>query len=188
MTNDEDAIQPIWQSQPTLRVAITTDQMRARAVRFEAKTQRRYRMDLVSFALVALIAGVGALMPRTALVRAGGLLLALWAVIGLYSVRRFNSLTPQPSESGASPCLAWYRDQLLRQRDVALSRPLGLALCVPGLALVLMGYVVEGLPWTTSAILGAAAGFVGVGAIIHGKHLAAQFQREIDALQTLTRD
>ena len=186
MTNDEDLIQPIWQSQPIVRVAITLDQMRARAVRFETETQRRNRMDLVSFALVALIAGIGALMPRTALVRAGGLLLALWAIVGLYSVRRFHGGRPQPAESGARPCLAWYRDQLQRQRDVALSRPLGLALGVPGFALLLIGYVVEGIPWAISAILGAAACFLAVGAIIHGKIIAGKFQREIDSLQTLT--
>lgn len=185
MKNDEEGIQPIWQSQPTLSVSISPDQMRARAVRLEKETQRRNRMDLVSFALVALIAGIGALVLRNALVRAGGLLLALWATVGLYSVRRFHGVTSQRPESSTSPCLVWYQQQLERQRDVALSRPWGIALGLPGFGLLLIGYLASGVPWGVSAVLGAVCSFPGVGAIIHGRLLARRWQQEIDSLQNL---
>ena len=184
---DETHIQSIWKSQPILTVAITPEQMRARAGRFERETRRRNRIDLISFALVALLFGGGALL-RSGLVRAGALLLALWAAVGLYSVRRFHGLTSQqPAESDASTCVARYQQQLKRQRDIALSRPWGIALGLPGFGLVLIGYVVNGAPWTVSAILGAAGVFLGVGAIIHGRILADRWQQEIDSLQSLTR-
>ena len=94
-------------------------------------------MDFVPFSIVAFIAGVGAFTPQSAVVRAGGVLLALWAVIGLYSVRRFHGLTAALStEANASTCVAWYQRQLVRQRDVALSRPWGIALALPGLGLL----------------------------------------------------
>jgi hypothetical protein len=187
-TTDDDRIQPIWKSQPILTVSMTPDQMRARAVRFETETRRRNWIDLVSFALVALIFGVGALALRSALVRAGALLLALWAAIGLYSVSRFPGLASQQPESSASTCVAWYQRQLERQRDVALSRPWGIALGLPGFGLLLIGYAVSGVPWTVSAILGALGSFLGVGVIIHGKILAGRWQEEIDSLQNLKRD
>lgn len=186
---DESQIQSIWKSQPILTVSMTPEQMRAHAAEFEAKTRRRNRIDFVSFGVVALVAGVGALTPQGALVRAGALLLVLWAVIGLYSVRRFHALTAQRStELSASTCVAWYQQQLERQRDVALSRPWGIALGLPGIALLLIGYIENGVPWTFSAILAALGFFVGVGAVIHGKILAARWQQEIDSLQNLARD
>jgi hypothetical protein len=142
-------------------------------------------MDLVSFVLVALVFSVGAIALRSPLVRTGALLLALWAAIGLYSVRRFHDLTSQQPESSASTCLVWYQRQLEQQRDVALSRPWGLALGLPGFVLLLIGYVASGVPWTVSAVLGAMSSFLGVGVIIHGKILAARWQQEIDSLQRM---
>jgi hypothetical protein len=163
--------------------------MRARASQFELETRRRNRIDFVSFALVALISGVGALTLGSTLERVGAVLLALWAVIGLYSVRRFHRLTSQPSpESSASTCLAWYQGQLEQQRDAALSRPWGIALAVPGFTLLLIGYVADGVPWTMSAILGAVGAFLMIGTIIHGRVLAGRWQQEIDSLQRLIPD
>jgi hypothetical protein len=83
--------------------------------------------------------------------------------------------------------MAWYREQLERQRDVALSRPWGLALGLPGLVLLLIGYVDSGVPWTFSVILAGLGFFFGVAVIIHGKILAGRWQEEIDALQKLPR-
>jgi hypothetical protein len=186
---DEDRIQSSWQSQPISTVSISPEQMRARAAQFVRETRRRNRNDFVPFAMVAFIADFGVFTPQSALVRAGGLLLALWAVIGLYSVRRFHGLTAQLStETNASTCVAWYQQQLERQRDVVLSRPWGIALALPGVGLLLIGYVERGMPWTVSAILGGVGLFLAVGAIIHGRILAGRWQQEIDSLQNLKRD
>jgi hypothetical protein len=186
---NEDQIQSSWKSQSISTMSMTPQQMRARAAQFVTETRRRNRMDFVPFSIVAFIAGVGAFTPQSAVVRAGGVLLALWAVIGLYSVRRFHGLTAALStEANASTCVAWYQRQLVRQRDVALSRPWGIALALPGLGLLLIGYVERGVPWTVSVILGGVGLFLAVGAIIHGRILAGRCQQEIDSLQNLKRD
>lgn len=189
-STDEDQIQSIWKSQPILDMSITTEQMRARAAQFESQTRRRNTGDYLSFAVVAVICGIGALtVLQGALARVGALLLALWAMIGLYSVRRFNGLTLQRSpESSPSSCAAWYQQNLERQREVALSRPWGIALAMPGFVLLLIGYVDSGMPWPSSVILGGIGGFVGVAAVIHGQILAGRFQQEIDSLQNLRGD
>jgi hypothetical protein len=60
---------------------------------------------------------------------------------------------------------------------------------MPGLALVLIGYVVDNdTPWALSAILGGVGVFLGIAAIIHGQILAGRWQKEIDSLQTLRND
>jgi hypothetical protein len=185
-TPDEDQVQSIWQSQPILTVSMTPEQLRARAARFEKETRKRNLIDFVSFAIVALVFGIGAATLQNPLTRAGTLLLALWAAVGVYSVRRFHALTARRSpESTASTCVAWYQEQLERQRDVALSRPWGLALGLPGLVLLLIGYVDSGVPWTFSVVLAGMGLFVSVGVIIHGKILAGRWQEEINALQRL---
>jgi hypothetical protein len=55
-------------------------------------------------------------------------------------------------------------------------------------ALILIGYVERGVPWTVSVILGGVGLFLAVGAIIHGRILAGRCQQEIDSLQNLKRD
>jgi hypothetical protein len=188
-TRDEDPIQTIWKSQPVETSSITVEQLRARAARFEAGTRRRNRIDFVSFALVAPLFGIGAVTPQNALVRAGALLLTLWAAIGLHSARRFHRLAARrATDSNGSTCVAWYRQQLERQRDVALSRPWGIALAVPGFGLLLSGYVDAGVPGTLSVILAGSGLFLGVWAIVQGRILAAGWQQELDSLQSLQGD
>jgi hypothetical protein len=70
-TPDEDQIQSIWRSQPILTVTMTPEQLRARAVRFEKETRRRNRLDLVSFAVVALAFGIGTATLQNWLTRTG---------------------------------------------------------------------------------------------------------------------
>lgn len=184
MTRIDEQIQSAWQSQPVPVVTVSPEQMRQRAARFEATTRRRNRTDLVSFALVLLICIVGVLLVRNVLVQAGGVLLAMWAALGVYSVRRFHALAARPPEALAGACAAWYRQQLEWQRDVALSRPWGLALALPGMALLFAGYIANKVPWPALAVLGALCLFAGIAVIIHGKVLAGQWQREIDLLRT----
>lgn len=186
----EDRIQSVWKSRHIVTVPITAEEVRANAEQFKRQTRRRKAIDFASFSLVLVLMTTGVAILQGALARVGAVLLALWAIIGLYSVRRFHSLTAIASpESSPVSCAAWYQQQLERQRDVALSRPWGIALAIPGFTLVIIGYVVDnGTPWAVSAILGGAFFFVGVAAVIHGQILAGRWQKEIDSLQTLRID
>ena len=69
-----------------------------------------------------------------------------------------------------------------------MSRPWGIALALPGFALLLVGYVDNGVPWTASVLIGGVGLFVGVAAVIHGKILAGRWQAEIKSLQNLRSD
>ena len=186
---DERQVQSMWKSLPVQTVSITPEQMRVRASRFETETSRRNRTDLVSFALVVLISVCGAVAAGNMLVRAGALLLGSWALVGMYSVRRFHNLiTPGAAESMGVTGAAWYRQQLERQRDVALSRPWGIALAIPGVCLLLLGYVDAGAPQNVVAILSGMSVFVGIAVVIHGKILAGRWQHEIELLLAAERD
>jgi hypothetical protein len=182
---DEDPLQSIWKAQPILSVSLTPEEMRARAAQFETETRRRNRVDSVSFALVAVFFAIGALTVEGVLVRAGALLLAVWAFNGLYSVRRFHELTAQRSTESTNSCAAWYQQQLERQRDVALSRPWGIALALPGFALLLAGYIDNGVPWRASVLLAGLGLFSALAVVIHGRLLAGRWQEEIKSLQNL---
>jgi sigma-70-like protein len=61
----------------------------------------------------------------------------------------------------------------------------GRALALPGFALLLVGYVDNGVPWTASVLLGGLGLFGGVAVVIHGKILAGRWQEEINFLQKL---
>lgn len=185
---DEKQIQAAWKSQPVQTVSITPAQLRARATHFATQTNRRNRIDLVSFSLLFLISMSGAIAFKNMLVRAGVFLLALWSLVGIYSIQRFHKLVPEPAESMGATSVAWYRKQLERQRDVALSRPWGIALAVPGACLLLMGYVDTGVAMSVVAILGGVMIFSGIAIAIHGKILAGKWQHEIEVLQAAERE
>jgi hypothetical protein len=185
----EGQVQSIWKSLSVQSVSITPEQMRVRAARFETETSKRNRTDLVSFALLLLMSVGGAVVAKNMLVRAGALLLALWALVGMYSVRRFHSLTaPGSAESMGVTGSTWYRQQLERQRDVALSRPWGIALAMPAICLLLLGYVDAGAPQNVVAILGGISVLGGIAVVIHGKILAGRLQHEIELLHAAERD
>src|SRR6185369_11515704 len=120
-------IQSVWKSQPLQAISVSPEQMRSRAARFEAQTNRRNRSDLASFVLLFLMTIGGMMIQKNVLTRAGTVLTALWALVGIYSVRRFHRLAaPGSADAMGATGAAWYRQQLERQRDVAKSRPWGI--------------------------------------------------------------
>ncbi len=186
---DEGQIQLAWKAQSVQIVFISPEQMRLRAARFERNTSKRNRADLVSFVLLFLFTIAAIVVANNLLVRAGSFLFSLWALAGMYSVRQFHRVTaPGSAESMGVTGAAWYRQQLERQRDVALSRPWGIALAVPGVCLLLMGYVDADAPPDVVAVLGGILVFSGMALVIHGKILAGRWQHEINLVETAERD
>lgn len=185
--SDDERIRALWVAQPAPEISFVPEQLRARAASFEAETARRNRIDLVSFALTGVIALSGGVLIPDLLIRSGALLLALWAGFGVFSVRRFHRLADHAPEMLGDSCSNWYRRQLESQRDIALSRPWGIALALPGVALLLIGYVANDVPWSFVAVLGGVCLFAGIAVVIHGKVLAGKWQREIDLLNSAMR-
>src|SRR5689334_12945030 len=110
---EEGDIQSVWKSQPLQTISISPEQMRSRAARFEAQTNRRNRSDLAAFVLLFLMTVGGMVVQKNMLTRAGIFLTALWALVGVYSVRRFHRLAaPGSADAMGATGATWYRQQL----------------------------------------------------------------------------
>lgn len=184
---DEDQIASIWRLQPVPKVVLTAELVRARALRFDSQARKRMRVDVLSSVGVVICFVFAAVIAQGVVLRAGLLLVAAWASIGLYLMRLVGMHERLPAEPSA--CTAWYIRHLERQRDYMLSAPWGMGLVLPGLILVLIGYSTPpGLvPWQYSVAFGGVVFFVYFAFVIYGKLLASRWQQEIDSLRALQR-
>jgi hypothetical protein len=186
-TRNEERLLGIWRGQLTASFELTPDQLRERARKFESQIRRRNVRDYLCFGLVAIGFVATAIDAHGALTRLGSVLMLLWALFSMYGLRRFGSTLPTLPESTAQACAAYHQRNLERQRDIALSWPWGVGLAFPGITLFVVGVPLSSNHpnWTFSiAVIGIFL-FMYVGIVIHGKILAGQWQREIDALQAL---
>ncbi len=182
---DEDQIPSIWRLQPVPKVAMTPELIRARAVRFDRQIRSRIRIDILSSLGLVICLGVAAVMKEGVVLRAGLLLLAAWALAGVFLTRVVGMPDRFPGEPSAST--AWYIRHLERQRDYMLSAPWGMGLALPGLALILIGYSTPPgvVPWQHSLVLGGVFLFVYFASVIYCKVIASRWQQEIHSLQSL---
>jgi hypothetical protein len=103
-------------------------------------------------------------------------------------MRRFDVVLQRPSEMTALTCVAYYRRQLERQRDIVLSWPLGGGLAVQGFLIAAVGFATgpRHLPWS------AAVALIGVGALVYpaillyGRLLVGPWQREINTVRQMS--
>jgi len=182
---DEDQIPSIWRLQPVPKVAMTPELIRARAARFERQIRNRIRIDmLLSLGLVLWLV-VAAVMKEGVVLRAGLLLVAAWALTGVFLTRLVGMPDRFPGEPSAST--AWYIRHLERQRDYMLSAPWGIGLAYPGLILILIGYAMPPIvvSWQHSVVLGGVFFFVYFASVIYCKLVAARWQQEINSLRSL---
>jgi hypothetical protein len=193
-THDQERLQAIWRGQSVPALAMTTEQLRARAAQFNSEIRRRNLRDYLSHALIAAIMGVGVLVipassrpPWGVLVGVGSALTMLWSLLSMYWLHRFGAVAPAPAESNAQTCAAYHKVQLERQRDIALSWPWGIALGFPGFVLLCIGLGLgsQHPNWVFPAVTIGLLFFMYVAVVIHGKVLAGQWQREIDSIQDL---
>lgn len=188
-SNDDGPLREIWAGQPVQTLLMTPAQLRARAEHLEASIRRRNLRDHLSFVLVALAFGAGAFALNGLLVRLGCLLLASWALVSIYWLRRYGAITVASAADSRALIEAQQR-QLERQRDIALSWPWGVGLAMPGLVLYSAGFALGPRP-IGAAIAVAMVGvfvFLYIAIVIYGKSLAGRWQREIDALCAMKLD
>ena len=184
---NEEELRVLWRNQATVTIQLSPEQLRERTEQFERQTRRRYLRDQVSFGIVAIACAYGVIALDGGLVRLGSALLLMWALYGVYGLHRFGSALSIPVGAGAETCAAYHRRQLERQRDIALSWPLGIGLAAPGFLLVAIGSSLgpRQLPWEGAIGLVGVFAFMCLAAVIHGRILAGQWQREIDGLQAM---
>ena len=188
MTSSHDQqLREIWTGQAVPPLLMTPEQLRARAEQLEASIHRRNVRDHLSFVLVALVFGFGAVILSSPLTRVGCLLLAAWALLSIYWLRRYGTIAVASSAADSRALIDGHQRQLERQRDIALSWPWGVGLAIPGVVLYSIGFAWGPKPidWSISAALVGVFLFVYIAIVIYGKALAGRWQSEIDELRKL---
>ena len=188
-SNHDERLREIWAGQAVPALLMTPEQLRARAEHLEASIRRRNLRDHVSFVLVAVLFGAGVVIVPGPLARLGCLLLAAWALLSIYWLRRYGAIAVASGAADSQAVTDAHRRQLERQRDIALSWPWGIGLAIPGFVLYSLGFAWGPRPLAPSiavALVGVFM-FLYVAMVIYGKSLAGRWQREIDSLSAMKR-
>ena len=174
-------VQRLWHEQPREEHGMSINEIRERAKRFD---QRTTRWNLFTGALIVAIVGVELWqisIERELLERVGdSLTIAAFVYLG-YWYRRHAFGHTAPAGPATTQSVEFYRDQLVRQRELSDS-PWGYLLpFVPGVGLSLFSSALDRSPAQNTAIaVFAVALFIGT-AWWH-KRSARRLQREIDEL------
>lgn len=186
MSMDDDA-RLLWREQavPALQ-PLPADALAAQARQLQYTVGRRNRRETVAAALVAVVFLAYAWVFPHWLTKLGALLTVAGVGVMLWQLRRRASVRSAPEALGAS-LLQFHRAELARQRDAlrAVWRWY-VAPLVPGLALFLCGRQIENGQWRPGVFVATAAVLAGVVWLNH--RAARRLQREIDDLDTLTRE
>jgi hypothetical protein len=189
----ETHLRAIWKGSSVLQPTWTPEQVKARAMQFEAHARKLARGDLVAFLLLPAIL-LGALFtvdiraliqqPSGRIQLAGWTLLALCSVVGLLASRHNSHAV---TTSNANDLLASHLERLSRLRDWYASTPWGAGLYLPGAALVMIGVGMSptGGGWEKPIIWTGVASFFYLVACIQTKLKARSLQREIDSFEAM---
>ena len=192
-TQVEAHLRAIWKGGTVVQPTWTPEQVRARAMQFEAHARKLARGDLIAFLLLpAILLGALFVIDIRALIQqpsgriqlAGWTLLFLCSVVGILASRR-NSYAAVPGN--ADDLLANHLERLSRLRDWYASTPWGAALYLPGAALVMIGVGMSptGGGWERPIIWTGVASFFYLVACIQTRLKARGLQREIDSLEAM---
>lgn len=178
----------VWRNQTNVALRFRPEQLREMAEQFEKHVRFRYMRDQACFGLVAVAFFYGLIAIDGALFRLGCGLLLLWVVHCMYGLHRFGSVLSRTKPEENESCAAHHRRQLTRQRDIALSRPLGVSLAAPGFLLLAIGSSLgpRQLPWEGTIGLVGVFSFVCLAVVIQGRIAAGQLQAEIDEVKAMS--
>lgn len=186
MSIDEDA-RLLWREQaaPALQ-PLPADALAAQARRLQHTVGRRNRRETVAAVLVAVVfLGYAWFFPYW-LTKLGALLNVAGVGVMLWLLHRRASAQPLP-EALADSLLQFHRNALARQRDALRSAwRWYVAPLVPGLVLFLCGRQIENGQWQPWSFVLTALVMAGV--VWINRRAAHQLQREIDALDELTKE
>ncbi len=178
----------IWRRQATANMTITPEQLRQRAAQFQSHIRRRNVRDYACAAFVALGFGSNIFLSNGLLTKLGSAMMMLWGLYFIYGLHRFGHADSLPAESSAQSCRSFHRQQLTRQRDLAASRPWGVALAAPGVVLFVLGIQFAGKHpdnWEMSIAAIGLFAFTCIAVVLDGHLIADGLQREIDSLEPM---
>lgn len=188
----EQEIKQLWKSQSAETVIFSADELQARARAFQHRINRRNRIELAAGAAVIAAYCIYFWLFPFLWIRTGCVLVVLGVLVVLHQLhRRARSRTP-PAESLAMAHLAFYRAELVRQRDALRDVWLWyVAPFVPGLLVFRWGVETElassGAGWRGPLVHLAMAAFA-LGVMWLNRRSARKLQLEIDALDRQATD
>src|SRR6266568_3115088 len=119
MPNDDPM--KIWQEQPVEETAISMEEIRRRAGRFEGRIRNRNQREYLGAAVVAIMFTFYFFKFSDWAVRAGSLLVLAGTAYVVVQLYRRSSPLELPGELGLTGSVAFYRRELVRQRDLLRS-------------------------------------------------------------------
>jgi len=137
-------LQALWQSQTLDTRAISLEEVRAKARRFERTVVRRNLREYVAAAIV--VAGYGWIMwlGPSSTIRAGAGMVIVGTIFIVYRLRTRGAALSLPADLGLKSALDFHCVELVRQRDLLRSVWLWYLLpIVPGMLVAQIGRVLE---------------------------------------------
>ena len=182
MDNNADiAVWMTWQHQDGDEPSMAIDQVRVKAERLDARRRRWATFTTLLFVLIVIVEARQVWIQEAVLERAGDSLTIVALVYVAYRFRRQRVAAP-PAALGTTNCVAFYRAELGRQRDLSKDSWGYLLPFVPGVALALFGRGLgeRSLSQTIAIIALGIALFLS--AAWWNRHTARKLQGEIEAL------
>src|SRR5688572_25032473 len=182
MTDREQEARRLWRGQAREEYQMSVDNIRAKAERLE---QRVRSLNIATAGLFAAVISVEMwqISRSTELLERVGDLLTIAAFV--YAAFRFRgsvAVQSMPAGLGLTGSVHFYRDQLVRRRDLSGHPWRFLLPFVPGVTLSLLGGVFDGTPTQMAAV--AAFGVALFAAVAWWeKHRAVTLGTEIDQLE-----
>jgi hypothetical protein len=186
----QDQIRNAWQRQPVENVAMSLEDLRRKAGKFQSRIRWRNAREYAAVAVVVVVFGYYCKWVPGPVARAGSLLTIAGALYVAYQLHRRASSENAPAVAAFEDCLSFHRRGLERQRDALRSVwSWYLGPLVPGLAVFIAGTAIaEPLPIRYRVLSGTLMfGIVGVVFWLVARlnrSAAARLQSQIDTLMS----
>ena len=182
MDNNADvAVWMVWQQQDEEEPPMAIDQVRAKAERLDRKRRRWATWTALLFILIVIAEAWQVWIQEALLERAGDSLTIAALLYVVYRFRRQRAEAP-PVTLGTTNCVAFYRAELARQRDLSKDSWGYLLPFVPGVALALFGRGLEERSFSQTIAIITFGIALFLGAAWWNTYTARRLQHEIDAL------
>lgn len=114
-----DDIRSLWQSMPVTPLAISAEEMRAKAKKFEHKIRRRNVIEYAASVLVVAIFGWYATfpVPATPLWPIANLMIIAGILVAAWNLHRKARASTPPATASATALVDFQRAEFIRQRD-----------------------------------------------------------------------
>ena len=181
MTDPHRDIQRLWREQPREEDTMSLEDIRSKAKSFDVKIRRWNIVTAIVFLIAIVVEGAQVWLGHELPERVGDLLTIFALIYVAYQFRPHATPQAMPAGLGLTASVDFYRQQLVRQRDLADHPWRYLVLFIPGVALSLLGDSLDKPVQQTALVvaLGVAL-FLGVAWV--NRRTARRLQREIDEL------